>query len=340
MSNGTGLTVETLTGPIKAAIFLMVMGEEYTTEFFKKLNELEIRKVARYMSDIRYVPPDVMTNVMEEFLDNVEADDQLMIEGGSFLQNVAGNSLGEAKAAALFNEIDEDKQKAPFSYFERMDPKMMIDFIKSEHPQTIALILSHLKPSKAASILMGLPKNVQGSISMRVAKMKQLPLEVVREVDQAIEKEIIGFGSSMSREIGGLEAVVNILNEVDGATEDNVLSWLEEEKAEMAEEIRQMMFVFEDLVNIDDRGMREILKSVDMGDLKVALKTASEDMKQKVFSNLSQRAGDMLKEDMEVMGPVRLAEVEEAQLKVVRLAKKMETEGKIVLGKGKEDVLV
>jgi len=175
---------------------------------------------------------------------------------------------------------------------------------------------------------------------MRIAKMKQVPLDVVKEVDRAIEKEIIGFGSSMSREIGGMEAVVNILNEVDGATEDNVLSWLEEEKAEMAEEIRQMMFVFEDLVNVDDRGMREILKTVDTSDLKVALKTASEDMKQKIFANLSTRAGEMLREDMEVMGPVRLAEVEEAQLKIVRIAKQLEAEGKVILGKGKEDVLV
>ena len=329
-----------LSGPIKAAIFLMIMGESWTSEFFKKLTDPEIRQVAEFMAEIRYVPPDILTIVMEEFLDNVEADDQLMIEGGSFLKNVVDGSLDSGKADALYLELEEDKQNIPFTYFDRMDAKMMIDFIKGEHPQTIALILAHLKSPKAAAVLMGLPKNIQGSISMRIAKMKQVPLEVVKEVDQAIEKEIIGFGSSMSREIGGLDAVVNILNEVDGSTEDNVLSWLEEEKAEMAEEIRQMMFVFEDLVNVDDRGMREILKNVDMGVLKIALKTASEDMKQKVFSNLSSRAGDMLKEDMEVMGPVRLAEVEEAQLKIVRFAKQMETEGKIVLGKGKEDVLV
>jgi len=329
-----------LSGPIKAAIFLMIMGESWTSDFFKKLTDPEIRKVAEYMAEIRYVPPDILTMVMEEFLDNVEADDQLMIEGGSFLKNVVDGSLDAGKADALYQELEEDKQNIPFTYFDRMDAKMMIDFIKGEHPQTIALILAHLKPPKAAAVLMGLPKNIQGSISMRIAKMKQVPLEVVKEVDQAIEKEIIGFGSSMSREIGGLDAVVNILNEVDGSTEDNVLSWLEEEKAEMAEEIRQMMFVFEDLVNVDDRGMREILKNVDMGVLKVALKTASEDMKQKVFTNLSSRAGEMLKEDMEVMGPVRLAEVEEAQLKIVRFAKQMEAEGKIVLGKGKEDVLV
>ena len=329
-----------LTGPIKAAIFLMIMGESWTSDFFKKLTDPEIRKVAEYMAEIRYVPPDILTMVMEEFLDNVEADDQLMIEGGSFLKNVVEGSFDAGKADALYQELEEDKQNIPFTYFDRMDAKMMIDFIKGEHPQTIALILAHLKPPKAAAVLMGLPKNIQGSISMRIAKMKQVPLEVVKEVDQAIEKEIIGFGSSMSREIGGLDAVVNILNEVDGSTEDNVLSWLEEEKAEMAEEIRQMMFVFEDLVNVDDRGMREILKNVDMGVLKVALKTASEDMKQKVFTNLSSRAGEMLKEDMEVMGPVRLAEVEEAQLKIVRFAKQMEAEGKIVLGKGKEDVLV
>ena len=329
-----------LVGPVKAAIFLMVMGEDYTSNFFKKISDMEIRKVAECMAQIRYVPPEIMTLVLEEFLDNVETNDQLMVEGGSFLKNVVDGTLDQAKALALYRELEEDKQNIPFQYFDRMDSKMMIDFIKGEHPQTIALILAHLKPPKAAQVLMGLPKNIQGSIAMRIAKMKQVPLEVVKEIDQAIEKEIIGFGSSMSREIGGLESVVNILNEVDGSTEDNVLSWLEEEKAEMAEEIRQMMFVFEDLVNVDDRGMREILKAVDMSVLKVALKTASEDMKQKVFTNLSSRAGEMLKEDMEVMGPVRLAEVEESQLKIVRLAKQLETEGKIVLGKGKEDVLV
>ena len=331
---------EGVPGAMKAAIFLMVMGEDWTSDFFKKITDLEIRKVAEYMAEIRYVPPEIMVSVMEEFLDNVETDDQLMIEGGSFLKNVVEGSLDPAKAKSLYQELEEDKQNIPFTYFDRMDAKMMIDFIKGEHPQTIALILAHLKPPKSAAVLMGLPKNIQGSIAMRIAKIKQVPLEVVKEVDQAIEKEIIGFGSAMGREVGGLDAVVNILNEVDGATEDNVLSWLEEEKAEMAEEIRQMMFVFEDLVNIDDRGMREILKSIDMGILKIGLKTASEDMKQKVFSNMSSRAGEMLKEDMEVMGPVRLAEVEEAQLKIVRFAKQMEMEGKIVLGKGKEDVLV
>ncbi|CAN2041986.1 flagellar motor switch protein FliG [Candidatus Magnetomoraceae bacterium gMMP-15] len=335
LTNGTRLT-----GPMKTAIFLMIMGEEYTTEFFKKLSNIEIKKLAGLMSEINYVPPEALNQVMEEFLDSVQSDDQLMIEGESFLKNVIDNSLEADKAQALYDELEEDKKNVPFVYFDRMDMKMMVDFIKGEHPQTIALILSHLKSSKAAAVLMGLPKNIQGSIAMRIAKMKQVPLEVVKEVDEAIEKEIIGFGSAMGREIGGMEAVVNILNEVDGTTEDSVLSWLEEEKAEMAEEIRQMMFVFEDLVNIDERGMRELLKAVDTQDLKVALKTASEEMKQKIFSNLSTRAGEMLKEDMEVMGPVRLAEVEEAQLKIVRSAKQMEAEGKIVLGKGKEDVLV
>jgi flagellar motor switch protein FliG len=221
-----------------------------------------------------------------------------------------------------------------------VDPTVFRDHLIGEHPQTIAMILAYLPTDVAAEILSGLPDDKKGDIAIRIARLGQVPKEIVRQVDETLRNEMRQIGSS-GEAVGGVQALVDILNNLDRASEDIILETIEEEHTEMATEIRGMMFVFEDLTKVDDRGMREILKKVENQQLVLAMKTASEEMKQKILGNLSSRASEMLMEDLEVMGPVRLTEVEEAQQAIIRAAKELEADGTITLGgKGKEDVLV
>jgi flagellar motor switch protein FliG len=212
-------------------------------------------------------------------------------------------------------------------------------YVEGEHPQTIAMILAHMPSEISSEILMSLPDDQKGDIALRIAKLGQISEDVVRDVDMALKLELSGAVGPGGK-AGGLDVLVNIINGVDKSTEDAVMEFVEEDDAEMANDIRNLMFVFEDLTGIDDTAMREILKKVEGQQLTYALKTATEEMKDKIFSNLSQRAGEMLKDDLEAMGPVRLAEVEDAQQAVVRAAKELEADGTITLGKGKDDVLV
>lgn len=329
-----------LTGPQKAAVLLLLMGEKFTSEIFKKMDEDEIRIVAAHMADINYVAPEVTKAVMTEFVQGVETN-QLVIQGDVFLKTLMDLGMEEDKAAAVYREIEKGKKNVPFNYLEQMDTKDIINQIKGEHPQTIALILVHLKSARAAEILAGMPKEMQSVLALRVAEINRLPQEVVKEVDEALRKEMTVRGDTCGgKKLGGVAALADMLNSVDKDTEENVLSAIQEARPEIAEEIRQLMFIFEDLLKVDDRGMREILKQVESQQLSIALKTATEEMKQKIFSNLSSRAGEMLREDMEVMGPVKLSEVESAQQNIIRVARELDAEGKIVLAKGKEDVLV
>jgi flagellar motor switch protein FliG len=340
MPDKTSLDPNKLTGPEKAAVFLLAMGEQFTSKIFKKLDEEEVRKLASTMSAIQHVPPDVMGRVMREFTEGIKKD-QLLLKGDAFLKTLTDLGLDKEKADAVYKEIEKGKGTVPFNYFETMDTKELISLIEGEHPQTIALILVHLRPEKAAKILNELPKETQADLAMRIGQINRVPKDIVNEVDNTLRKQIAGRGDSGGgKEIGGISALADILNEVNKETEENVLGSIEEQRAEMAEEIRQLMFIFEDLLKLDDRGMREILKQVETSQLGLALKTASEEMREKIFGNLSSRAGDMLKEDMEVMGPVKLSEVEAAQQNLIRVARELEAEGKIVVAKGGEDVLV
>ncbi|NVM57373.1 MAG: flagellar motor switch protein FliG [Desulfobacterales bacterium] len=329
-----------MTGAQKAAIFLMMMGEDYTSQILGKLEEDEISKLALHMSEIKYVPPEILSKVMKEFMEEVETN-QLMVEGESFLKALVDSGLDREKASAIYKEIEKTKKHIPFSYLEGMDTSAIISIIKGEHPQTMALILSHLRPQRAAEILSGLPKETQPAVAMRVAELGHVPTEIINELDQILQKELFSLGKSGSRrKIGGINVLADILNEVDRETEQNVLTSIEEEESGIADEVRQMMFLFEDLVEVDDRGMREILKNVEMQQLCLSLKTASEEMKERIFGNLSERAGGMLREDMEVLGPVRLTEVERAQQGIIRAARELEEAGKIILRQGKEDIIV
>lgn len=334
------LTPQDLTGAMKTAIFLLAKGEEYTTIVFNKMNDREITKVATAMAQIDEVPPEVLSAVADDFNVTFEDTDRLIIGGETFLKSIFEKSMSTEKTESIFRIIEDSKRERPFIWSKDINVATLTSYLDTEHPQTIAMVLAHLPADIAAEVLMGISEDKKADIALRIAQLGQIPEEVVRDVDDALRTGLSDMGGKTAQS-GGLQVLVDILNNADKATEEVIMDFIEEENEDMAGDIRQMMFVFEDLVSIDDRGMREILKRVESSQLTLALKTASEDMKQKILSNLSARASEMLLEDLEVMGPVKLSEVEDAQQEIVNAAKELEAEGTITLGgKGAGDVLV
>jgi len=333
------LSADKLSGPQKAAILFLTMGEEYSTALFKELDEASIKKIGKYMSEITYIPSDVLSTVMDEFLINFKSDSDVVISGEDFLKQVVNKSLDKEKAREVFKVIGEKGSSVPFSDLAYIPIENLINIIQGEHPQTIALILSYLPYEKAAEVLKSLPEELKIDIALRIVQIGQVDVEIVNELDKVIKNELSKIGGA-TRKCDGIETLANILNQVDGVTEESVLSHIENEDGDLADMVRQKMFVFEDLLQIENRHFRDILQNVDNQLLIKALKTTSDEMKNKVFTNLSERASEMLKEDMEVMGPVKLSEVEEAQQEVIKIAKRLESEGRIVLAKGGDDVFV
>ncbi len=333
------LSADKLSGPQKAAILFLTMGEEYSTALFKELDEASIKKIGKYMSEITHIPSDVLSTVMDEFLINFKGDSDVVISGEDFLKQVVNKSLDKEKAREVFKVIGEKGSSVPFSDLAYIPVENLISIIQGEHPQTIALILSYLPYEKAAEVLKSLPEELKIDIALRIVQIGQVDVEIVNELDKVIKNELSKIGGA-TRKCDGIETLANILNQVDGVTEESVLSHIENEDGDLADLVRQKMFVFEDLLQIENRHFRDILQNVDNQLLIKALKTTSDEMKNKVFTNLSERASEMLKEDMEVMGPVKLSEVEEAQQETIKIAKRLESEGRIVLAKGGEDVFV
>lgn len=329
-----------LNGQQKAAIFLIAMGEDYAAEVFKKMTDKEIRKAVSAMASLDKIDPSAVSLVMEEFIEKYEGDVPIMVQGETFIRNVLGKALDKEKADGFVKEIEEGKREVPFDWSWKVNTSTMSSYLASEHPQTVAMVLAHLPPEISSEVIVGLPDEKKGDIALRIAKLGQIPEEIIRDVDEALRAEFSGVAGKGSKG-GGLQVLVDILNGVNKETEEVIMESIEEENPDMAEEIKGMMFVFEDLLRVDDKAMREILKKVEGSQLTVALKTASEEMKKKILGNLSARAAEMLMEDLEIMGPVKLSDVETAQSEVVRAAKELESEGTITLGgKGKGDVFV
>jgi len=333
------LSADKLSGPQKAAILFLTMGEEYSTTLFKELDEASMKKIGKYMSEITYIPSDVLSTVMDEFLINFKSDSDVVVSGEAFLKQMVNKSLDKDSAREVFKVIGEKGSSVPFSDLTYIPVENLINIIQGEHPQTVALILSYLPYEKAAEVLKSFPEELKIDVALRIVQIGQVDVEIVNELDKVIKNELSKMGGA-TRKCDGIETLANILNQVDGITEESVLSHIENEDGDLADKVRQKMFVFEDLLQIENRHFRDILQNVDNQLLIKALKTTSDEMKEKVFSNLSERASEMLKEDMEVMGPVKLSEVEEAQQEVIKVAKRLESEGRIVLTKGGDDVFV
>jgi len=332
--------VKELTGPQKAAIVLLSLGEEFAAQVFKRLEEDEIKELGRQMSLIRNVPSNLVDAAFNEFNQRVGSDVDLVVKGDDFVRRALTSAMGD-KAFLLLEELESDRRPEPFRKIKDTDPRVLANFIKNEHPQTIAVILAHLDATKSAEMLRFFPENLQQEVVLRLATLESVPPGVVEEIDKVLQEEVASEDITEGGAIGGVQAVAELLNHVDKSTEEMILERLEEYRSELADEIRQLMFVFEDLTKIDDRGIRTILKEVSNEDLTMALKTASEDLKGKILSNVSERAAAMIQEDLEVMGPVRLSDVERAQQNITRVARRLEQEGKIIIGgKGGEDVFV
>jgi flagellar motor switch protein FliG len=332
---------QNLNGAQKAAILLLMLGEKQAAKLFKDLDEDSIAKVGAYMSEISYVPGDVLNSVANEFIDYFENKEDLLVRGREVLEKVLKSSLDEETVREVLRIIEKKKNEDSLKDIVYIPSETLLSVIKNEHPQTLALILSQLPPDKAGEILSLLADDVKSDVALRMVKMFQVSSDVIEELKDAIKNDIAKLGGGSTKRFDGVERLGAILNVVDRTTGERILSFIEQEDSDLADRIRQKMFVFEDLLGIDDRGFRELLQNVDNQLLAKALKTASEELIQKVFANLSSRAGEMLREDMEVMGPVRLSSVEEAQQAMIKTAKRLEAEGKIVIGgEGKDDVLV
>ncbi len=310
-------------------------------QLFKHLNENEVKTIAEHMAQIKNMDPKVVASIMEEFSDNLRGTNVLGISGEEFLQKTVSKALGAKKADDLLGDLLSKTGSRSFEKLNSLNPHILANLIINEHPQTIALILVNLKHQTAAEILQQLPEDTQSEVIMRISDLEDVPNEIVVEVQEVIEELLSDMDKETGESLGGIEIAAEILNELDHKTENAIFERIEGVREELADEIRQKMFLFEDLVELDDRSIRALLKEIGNDELMLALKTASEDLTEKVFNNVSKRAAEMMKEDMEVMGPVKLRDVEQAQLNIIKTARRLEEEGKLVLGgKGGEEVLV
>jgi flagellar motor switch protein FliG len=329
-----------LEGKKKAAIFLMVMGENFTAEVFRHLEEREVKLLGEEMASIKKVDSRTISAVMNEFSKEM-GDGSMGLSGKDFLQKTMPKAFDTKKADELLGDLLSKGDEKSFEKLSSYNPTILANMLMTEHPQTIALILVNMKYQTAAEIIKFLPETLQGEVIIRIADLDDVPSDIVEEVHDVVDEMLADMGNETHANQGGIEAAAEILNNLDNQTENNIFDKIESVREELADEIRQKMFVFADLVTLDDRSIRALLKEISNDELILALKTSSEELAEKIFSNISQRAAEMMKEDMEVMGPVKLKDVEQAQLNIVKAARRLEEEGKIVLGnKGGEEVLV
>lgn len=335
---------EKISGAQKAAIFLFSLGEDLASNVIKQLTPEEIRKIGAAFSRISKLTPNTVDEIMHEFQEdaNMPLPIQVGKDGGThFLKNVVSKAVDKDKAKSLIEDIQDEAKSYLFQNIKQLDPRTVALFLRAEHPQTIAIVLTHLDSLHAAEIIEELPPAIQANVVTRIAELENIPPGIVEEIDEVLKQEISAIKGGDGHKRGGVGLVAEILNQVNSKIEGQIMKDLEEQKQGLAEEIRKLMFVFEDLLKIDDRSILAILKEIDNENLMKSLKTASEGLKEKIFKNMSERASQMLKEDIEVMGPLRLKDVEAAQQAILKVAKRLETEGKIVLmSKGKEEVFV
>ncbi|RLB09409.1 MAG: flagellar motor switch protein FliG [Deltaproteobacteria bacterium] len=324
-----------LSGPQKAAALMVSLGKDVSSVLLKNFTDEEIKTIGKYLTEMSTIPGDVVETILKEFMDNFSNNKDVPVVGEKFFKDVLAQTYGE-KAEQLIEEIEEEKSKTPFQNIRKVDSKILATFVQNEHPQTIAIILAHLDQKKAAEVLSLLREDIQAEVVSRIARLESVQNDILLEIDKILEEELLTRGTMSQQKLGGAQVAAEIINCLDKKTEEIVLSQLEEEQAELAEEIRKLMFVFEDLLKLDDRSIRTILKEVKNEDLILALKGASEELRNKIFSNLSSRAAEMIKEDLEAMGPVKLSNVEEAQQKIILIVRNLEKEGKIVIGGGGE----
>ena len=329
-----------LTGKQKAAILLISLGPDVSASVYKHLSEEEIEKLTLEISGVRKVDSKEKEEILEEFHSIAIAQDYITQGGIGYAKQVLEKALGAEQAAAIINRLTSSLQVRPFDFARKADPGQILNFIQNEHPQTIALILSYLEATQAGQILSELPQEMQADIARRIALMDSTSPEIINEVEQILERKLSATVTQDYTQTGGVEAVVDVLNGVDRATERTILDALEIQDPDLAEEIKKRMFVFEDIVTLDGRAIQRVVRESDNDDLKLALKVASEEVKEIVFRNMSKRMVDTFLEEMEYMGPVRLRDVEEAQSRIVSVIRRLEEAGEVVIARGGGDDII
>ncbi len=333
-------TRKVLSGKQKAANFFIFLGPEKSAQIFKHLNEEEIEQITLEIANVRQVPADKVDDIFREFYEMALAS-QFIGQGGiGYAKEVLERAYGEEKTIEIIGRISASLQVRPFDFMRKTEPTQLLNFIQSEHPQTIALILAYLEPEKSSSILSALPPDQQAEVAKRIAIMDTTSPEVIKQVERVLERKLSSIAPQELTAAGGIKSVVEIINRVDRGTEKTIMEAMEVQDPELAEEIKKLMFVFEDIVIIDDRSVQRVLREVESQDLALALKGSSDEVTQKIFSNMSTRASDMLKEDIEFMGPVRLRDVEEAQQRIVNIIRRLEETGEIVVARGGGDEII
>ena len=328
------------TGIQKAAILLIALGPERSADIFKHLKEDEIEELTLEIANTRSVSPQTKESVLNEFYQVCLAQ-QYIAEGGiGYAKELLDKALGSDKAQEVITKLTASLQVRPFEFVRKTDPSQVLNFIQDEHPQTIAMILSYLSPAQSAMILGALTPEKQADVAKRIAKMDRTSPDVIKEVERVLERKLSSLINQDYTIVGGVDAIVGILNTVDRGTEKHIMESLEIEEPELADEIRKKMFVFEDILLLDDRAIQRVLRDVDNNDLAVALKGANEEVQNVIFKNLSKRLAAMIREDMEFMGPVRMKDVEEAQQKIVGIIRKLEDSAEIVISRGGGDEII
>ena len=336
------MSVGKMTGPKKAAILLLALGEDAAADVMKNLEEAEIQQVGYYMSRFTDVSPEELDIVLEEFYRNsVMADEGVNISSSpDFVKNALTKALGADRAKELSDNLRAGEEEAGLEALRYAEPIMISNYIRTEHPQTIALILSYLKNAdQSSAVLRELPESLQADILYRMAVIESIPPGVISEMNEVLTEEMKTAGS-MATSVGGVEPVAEILNSVDKATETRILASIEETNPDLAEQIRELMFTFEDMALIDAKQMQLVMKDVDQADMVLALKTASDAVKELIFSSMSSRAAEMVRDDLENLGPAKISDVEAAQQKIIKVVKKLEEAGTIIIaGAGGGDVV-
>ena len=330
-----------LTGVRKAAILLLSLDQDQAAEILKRLPRDAVEEVSREIASMHEVPTDSRRNVFNEFYSVALANNYVGEGGLEYAKALLKKSLSEEDAKKVISQVTSQVQTTPFSFLQKAESENLLTFIQDEHPQTIALILAHLPSQKASEILVGLPSQKQIEVVKRVANMEQTNPEVIKEVEQGLAHRLSDIVSQTFEKAGGVDTVAEILNLADRSTEKGIMEGLEAEDPDLVEQIRRLMFVFEDILLVNDKGIQSVLKEVDNEELALALKTASEDLKQKIFKNMSERAAQLIAEDMQYMGPVRVSDVEQAQQKIVDIVRRLEDAGEIIIaGRGGEKEMV
>jgi len=330
-----------LDGSQKAAILLLALGKNLAATIFKHLEREEITAISRAMVEMDTISKEMAQEVLKEFNETMIVQKDLLVAGPKQVKKMLTENLDADTAKYVIDSLDLDLGRTPFKELQNVSPKILSQILRNEHPQTLALIAGHLPSDNAAELLQNLSSGVRSEVMMRLAKLEAVPEDMLMEVDRVLQNQLIAIGGKEGKHVGGVQAVAEILNAIDHGTEEEILNEIEEDSSALADDIRQLMFVFEDATTLDNRAIREVLKEISNEELGLAMKTASDEVKTKFFSNMSERAATMIQEDLEIMGPVKLSDVESAQQSIVKSIRRLEAEGRIVIaGKGGGDVLV